>query len=65
MVILPRMMNDPEAKKEMENMNLNKLSSEMPEISEMITQFFTGAKPAKKEEKPKLSSAKQSKKQRN
>lgn len=66
MVLLPRMMNDPETKKEMENMNLNKISSEMPEISEMITSFFTGgAKPAKKDDKPKPISAKQSKKQRN
>lgn len=67
MVILPRMMNDPETKKEMENMNLNKISSEMPEISEMITSFFTGGAkpPAKKEDKPKSSSSKQSKKQRN
>lgn len=67
MVILPRMMNDPETKKEMENMNLNKISSEMPEISEMITSFFTGGAkpPAKKEDKPKSISSKQSKKQRN
>lgn len=67
MVLLPRMMNDPETKKEMENMNLNKISSEMPEISEMITSFFTGgAKPApKKDDKPKSSLSKQSKKQRN
>lgn len=67
MVILPRMMNDPETKKEMENMNLNKISSEMPEISEMITSFFTGGAkpPAKKEDKPKAISSKQSKKQRN
>lgn len=66
MVILPRMMNDPETKKEMENMNLTKISSEMPEISEMITSFFTGgAKPARRDDRPKSSSAKQSKKQRN
>lgn len=67
MIILPRMMNDPETKKEMENMNLNKISSEMPEISEMITSFFTGgaSKPAKKDDKLKSCSSKQSKKQRN
>lgn len=53
MLILPRMMNDPETKKEMENLNINKLSGDMPEISEMITSFFTGNKPPKKEEKPK------------
>lgn len=56
------MMNDPETKKEMENLNLNKISSEMPEISEMITSFFTGGRPPKKEEKSKVSTSKQSKK---
>lgn len=66
MVLLPRMMNDPETKKEMENMNLTKISSEMPEISEMITSFFSGgAKPVKKDEKPKYVTTKQLKKQRN
>lgn len=34
------MMNDPETKKEMEQLNLNKMTSDMPEISEMITSFF-------------------------
>lgn len=56
------MMNDPETKKEMENLNINKLSSEMPEISEMITSFFTGSKPPKKEEKPKPVMSKTNKK---
>lgn len=56
------MMNDPETKKEMENMNLNKLSSEMPEFSEMITSFFTGAKPPPKKEDKARITAKQSKK---
>lgn len=62
MLILPRMMNDPETKKEMENLNLNKISSEMPEISEMITSFFSGGRPLKKEEKTKVAASKQSKK---
>lgn len=62
MLILPRMMNDPETKKEMESLNINKLSGDMPEISEMITSFFTGAKPPKKEEKPKAISSKANKK---
>lgn len=52
MLILPRMMSDPETKKEMENLNLNKMTSDMPEISEMITSFFSGGAP-KKEEKAK------------
>ena len=63
MLILPKMMNDPETKKEMESLNLNKLSSDMPEISEVITSFFTGGKQqSKKDDKPKLISSKQSKK---
>lgn len=52
MLILPRMMSDPETKKEMENLNLNKMTSEMPEISEMITSFFSGGAP-KKDDKTK------------
>lgn len=52
MLVLPRMMSDPETKKEMENLNINKMTSDMPEISEMITSFFTGGGP-KKEEKAK------------
>lgn len=47
------MMNDPETKKDMENLNLNKMTSEMPEISEMITQYFSGAQPKKDENKSK------------
>lgn len=43
MLVLPKMMNDPETKKEMEQLNLNKMTSDMPEISEMITSFFTGS----------------------
>lgn len=63
MLILPRMMNDPETKKEMENLNINKLSGDMPEISEMITSFFTGAKPPpKKDDKPKALTSKAAKK---
>lgn len=52
MLILPRMMSDPETKKEMENLNINKMTSEMPEISEMITSWFSGGAP-KKDDKAK------------
>lgn len=65
MVLLPKMMNDPETKKEMESMNLNKLSQDLPEVSEFITSWFTPKAPVRKEEKPKSISAKQTKKQRN
>jgi len=62
MLVLPKMMSDPETKKEMEQLNLNKMTSDMPEISEMITSFFTG-QPAtvSKSDKVKTSS-KQNKK---
>lgn len=66
MLILPKMMSDPETKKEMENLNLSKMTNDMPEISEMITSFFTGGAPqaggSKDKEKAKSASGKQSKK---
>lgn len=62
MWVLPKMINDPETKKELENMQFPKMNNEMPEISEMITSLFTGgAKPAEKEKKPS-SNTKQTKK---
>ncbi|XP_058061759.1 ER membrane protein complex subunit 7 homolog [Anopheles bellator] len=65
MLILPKIMSDPETKKEMENLNLSKMTNEMPEFSEMITSYFTrgsataAANVAKEKEKSK---PKQSKK---
>ncbi|EFX87168.1 ER membrane protein complex subunit 7 homolog [Daphnia pulex] len=38
--ILPKMMNDPETRKEMENIQMPKY--EMPEMSEMLTSLFGG-----------------------
>lgn len=61
MLVLPKMMSDPETKKEMENLNLNKMAGDMPEISEMITSFFSGGKskpPESKEKKPAVKSNK-------
>lgn len=46
MLILPKMMNDPETKKEMENLSLNKMAGDMPDVSEMITSFFSPKPPA-------------------
>lgn len=68
MLILPKMMSDPETKKEMENLNLSKMTNDMPEISEMITSFFTGGAPPAagavkdKEKSSKSAASKQSKK---
>jgi len=39
-VILPKMMSDPETRREMEQVQLPKY--EMPEMSEMLTSFFGG-----------------------
>lgn len=68
MVILPKMMNDPDTKRDMENININKLSSDMPEISEVLTSFFTGgtrppAQP-RRDDRQRPIAAKQAKKQR-
>ncbi|XP_055587493.1 ER membrane protein complex subunit 7 homolog [Uranotaenia lowii] len=68
MLVLPKMMSDPETKKEMENLNLSKMTNDMPEISEMITSFFTGGASggagasAKDKEKSKSATGKQNKK---
>lgn len=42
LVLLPKIMNDPEAKKELENMQLPGLGSEMPDMSEMLSKFLGG-----------------------
>ena len=44
--ILPKMMNDPETRKEMENLQMPKY--EMPEMSEMLTSFLGGGSAVKK-----------------
>lgn len=42
LVLLPKIMNDPEAKKELENMQLPGLGTEMPDMSEMLSKFLGG-----------------------
>ncbi|KAK6640764.1 hypothetical protein RUM44_012461 [Polyplax serrata] len=54
-MILPKVMNDPEARRDMELLN-NSMKYDMPEMSEVITSFFAGG------EKPKPKSVKSSKK---
>ncbi|XP_037074458.1 ER membrane protein complex subunit 7-like [Pollicipes pollicipes] len=49
-VVLPKMMNDPETRKEMEQISMPKY--DMPELSEMMTSFF-GSGEKKKAVKPK------------
>ncbi|KAG6463030.1 ER membrane protein complex subunit 7-like [Manduca sexta] len=57
-MVLPKMMNDPETKEDLKQIsNLTKMT-EMPEMSEMFTNLFSGGAPAK----PASSKAKQLKK---
>lgn len=44
LLLIPKIMSDPETKKEMEQLNLLK-PNEMPEISEVITSFFSPKAP--------------------
>lgn len=54
-MILPKMMNDPDTRKEMEQLqSMTKL--DVPEVSEMLTSFFVGTQP-----KPKTKPAVKSK----
>ncbi|XP_022181811.1 ER membrane protein complex subunit 7 homolog isoform X1 [Myzus persicae] len=59
-LVLPKLMNDPETKKEMEQ--LTNLKHDMPEMSEMITSFFTGNSPTAEKQKEKTKAIKSSKK---
>merc|ERR1712038_674523 len=46
--VLPKMMQDPETKKEMEEMQAKMNVQNVPEMSEMITNLFGGCAPAPK-----------------
>lgn len=48
LVLLPKIMSDPETKKEMENLQLPKLGGDMPDMSEMISKFLGGGSSAPK-----------------
>ncbi|XP_030558093.1 ER membrane protein complex subunit 7 homolog [Drosophila novamexicana] len=61
MLVLPKMINDPETKKEIENIQFPKMTNDMPEISEMLTSFLAGKQPEPKEKKP-IAASKQTKK---
>lgn len=60
LVLLPKIMSDPETKKEMENLQLPKLGGDMPDMSEMISKFLGGGTPA--QPKPSTSSGGKAKK---
>lgn len=42
LLLLPKIMSDPETKKEMENLQLPKLGGDMPDVSEMLSKFLGG-----------------------
>uniref|UniRef100_A0A1A9UKX6 ER membrane protein complex subunit 7 beta-sandwich domain-containing protein n=1 Tax=Glossina austeni TaxID=7395 RepID=A0A1A9UKX6_GLOAU len=54
LLVLPKMINDPDTKKELESISFLKINNDMPEIREIFTSFFTGAKPPEKQ-KPSTS----------
>lgn len=56
-MIVPKMLNDPETKKEMEQIgSLTKF--EMPEVGDMVTNFFAGASPKEPAQKKALKTKK-------
>lgn len=42
LVLLPKILNDPEAKKEMENLKLPTVGEGLPDMSEMLSKFLGG-----------------------
>jgi ER membrane protein complex subunit 7 len=42
LLVLPKFMNDPETKKEMENLQLPKLGGDLPDMSEMLSKLLGG-----------------------
>ena len=52
--VLPKMMNDPETKREMEQMQQNmNVQNQVPELSELMSNFFGGGNQNQKPKKPK------------
>ncbi|XP_030377232.1 ER membrane protein complex subunit 7 homolog [Scaptodrosophila lebanonensis] len=45
MMVLPRMINDPETKREIENIQFPKVTQEIPDLSELLTSFWSDQKP--------------------
>lgn len=50
LVLLPKIMNDPEAKKELENIQMPGFGSEMPDMSEMLSKFLGGQPPQRQQQ---------------
>lgn len=56
-MILPKMMNDPDTKKEMEQIQ-NMAKFELPEMSDMVSNFLAGSTPTEKNDKTQLGNKK-------
>lgn len=55
LVLLPKILNDPEAKKEMENLQLPKMGEGLPDVSEMLSKFLGGG--AQPQQRPQQQNA--------
>ncbi|KAH8411930.1 hypothetical protein KR222_002523, partial [Zaprionus bogoriensis] len=52
MLLLPRLINDPETKREIENIQFPKIPNGMPDLSDMLTSFLAGKRNPDKPKKP-------------
>ncbi|TDG42955.1 hypothetical protein AWZ03_010624 [Drosophila navojoa] len=52
MLLLPRLINDPETKREIENIQFPKIPTGVPDLSDMLTSLLSGKRPVEKEKKP-------------
>lgn len=52
-MVLPKMMNDPDTKKEMEQIQ-NMAKFELPEMSDMVSNFLAGSSQTDKNDKSQL-----------
>lgn len=56
-MILPKMMNDPDTKKEMEQIQ-NMAKFELPEMSDMVSNFLAGSPQSDKNDKSQITTKK-------
>lgn len=62
LVLLPKIMSDPEAKKELENIQLPGLGTEMPDVSEMLSKFLGGGNQPQRQQQQQQSDRSKNKK---
>lgn len=51
MLLLPRLINDPETKREIENIQFPKIHTGVPDLSDVLTSLLTGKHPLEKQKK--------------